>query len=162
MPESDQRTARCSDGQVRGGARSFARALDGASAVDSREVGRSGRPAGPYTTTDMAGDVAALFGRLELPPAHVVGLSLGGMVAQELALAAPARVKSLVLVDTLGAADEWFRGTLAAFELLRRQVADTAAFFEAILPWWVGWRFFEESERVTWLRWLLRQAPYPQ
>src|SRR5262249_25676189 len=31
-----------------------------------------------------------------------------------------------------------------------------------ILPWWVGWQFFERSERVTWLRWLLKQNPYPQ
>ncbi len=131
-------------------------------ALDNRDVGRSGCPARPYTTADMAADVAALFERLELPPAHVVGLSLGGMIAQELALAVPERVKSLVLVDTLGGADEWFRATLAAFEMIRRQVADTAAFFEAILPWWVGWRFFEQAEHVTWLRWLLRQAPYPQ
>jgi pimeloyl-ACP methyl ester carboxylesterase len=131
-------------------------------APDNRDVGQTRGPGSPYTTADMAADVAGLLERLGLPPAHVVGLSLGGMVAQELALAAPERVKSLVLVDSLGRADEWFCGTLGAFELIRRQVASTPAFFEAILPWWVGWRFFEESERVTWLRWLLRQTPYPQ
>jgi pimeloyl-ACP methyl ester carboxylesterase len=131
-------------------------------ALDNRDVGQSCSPATAYTSADMAADVAGLLERLALPPAHVVGLSLGGMIAQELALAAPRRVKSLVLVDTLGRADPWFRETLAAFELIRRQVADTAAFFEAILPWWVSWRFFEQSERVTWLRWLLKQAPYPQ
>jgi pimeloyl-ACP methyl ester carboxylesterase len=131
-------------------------------APDNRDVGRSRGPAAPYTPADMAADVAGLLTKLGLPPAHVLGLSLGGMVAQELALAVPQRVKSLVLVDTLARADEWFRGTLAAFEQIRRGVPDTASFFEVILPWWVGWRFFEQSERVTWLRWLLRQTPYPQ
>lgn len=131
-------------------------------ALDNRDVGQSHGPATAYTTATMASDVLALMDRLDLPPAHVVGLSMGGMIAQELALTAPDRVKSLVLVDTLARADDWFCGTLAAFELIRRQVADTGAFFEAILPWWVGWRFIAQAERVTWLRWLLRQNPYPQ
>jgi len=87
---------------------------------------------------------------------------MGGMVAQELALAVPERVKSMTLMCTLDRTDDWFRGTLKAFELIRCQVADTPAFFEAILPWWVGHRFFEQSERAAWLRWLLRQNPYPQ
>src|SRR5262245_21526205 len=131
-------------------------------ALDNRDVGRSRCPAAAYGTAELAADVLGLLDRLALPAAHVVGLSMGGMVAQELALAAPQRVKSLSLVNTLARADEWFRGTLHGFELIRRQVADTAAFFDAILPWWVGWQFFERSERVTWLRWLLKQNPYPQ
>ncbi len=107
-------------------------------AVDNRDVGQSSYAAGPYSARDLAGDVLELFDRLALPPAHVVGLSMGGLIAQELALTAPRRVKSLVLVDTLAHSDEWFRGLLHAFELIRRQVADTPAFFEAILPWWVS------------------------
>jgi len=87
---------------------------------------------------------------------------MGGMIAQELALANPALVKSLALVNTLGCADDWFRATLNAFELIRRQVADTPAFFEAVLPWWVSHQFFADSGRVSWLCWLLRQNPHPQ
>jgi pimeloyl-ACP methyl ester carboxylesterase len=131
-------------------------------ALDNRDVGRSSYADGPYRMRDLADDVSEWMDRLALPPAHVVGLSLGGAIAQELALAAPRRVKSLVLMNTLGSADEWFRGTLRAFELIRRQVADTAAFFEAILPWWVSPRFFAESERVGWLRMLLKHNPHPQ
>jgi 3-oxoadipate enol-lactonase len=131
-------------------------------AVDNRDVGQSSYAAAPYTIGDLAGDLSEWMAQLRLPPAHVVGLSLGGAIAQELAVAAPERVKSLVLMNTLARADDWFRGTLRAFELIRRQVADTAAFFDAILPWWVSHRFFEQSERVSWLRMLLRQNPHPQ
>jgi pimeloyl-ACP methyl ester carboxylesterase len=131
-------------------------------AVDNRDVGQSSYAAAPYSLRDLAGDVLELLDHLALPPAHVVGLSMGGAIAQELVLAAPECVKSLILMDTLARADEWFRGTLRAFELIRRQVADTAAFFEAILPWWVSPRFFDESDRVSWLRALLRQNPHPQ
>jgi pimeloyl-ACP methyl ester carboxylesterase len=130
--------------------------------VDNRDVGQSSYAAGPYTIGDLAGDVAGLLERLRLPPAHVVGLSMGGMIAQELALAAPERVRSLVLLSTLARADEWFRRTLAAFGLIRRQVADTAAFFDVVLPWWVSHRFCEDSERPAWLSWLLRRNPHPQ
>jgi pimeloyl-ACP methyl ester carboxylesterase len=131
-------------------------------AVDNRDVGQSRYANEPYTIRDLAGDVKEWMEQLELPPAHVVGLSLGGAIAQELALAAPRRVKRLVLMNTLARADDWFRGTLRAFALIRRQVAGTAAFFDAILPWWVSHRFFEHSERISWLRALLRQNPYPQ
>ncbi len=144
-------------GQLRAFARRF-RCL----AVDNRDVGQSSSADRPYTVADMAADVAALLDHLGVPAAHVVGLSMGGMIAQELALARPELVKSLALVSTLAHADEWFRGTLDAFALIRRQVADTAGFFEAILPWWVSYRFYEESDRVTWLRWLLHQDPHPQ
>jgi pimeloyl-ACP methyl ester carboxylesterase len=131
-------------------------------AVDNRDVGQSSYAAAGYTTADLAADTADLLDQLGLTEAHVVGLSLGGMIAQELALARPELVRSLVLAGTLGRSDDWFRATLAAFGLIRRQVADTAGFFEAILPWWVSHRFFEQPDRVAWLRWLLHQNPFPQ
>src|SRR3974390_2155215 len=51
-------------------------------AVDNRDVGQSSYAARPYTIQNLAGDLAALFAKLQLPPAHVVGLSMGGMIAQ--------------------------------------------------------------------------------
>lgn len=131
-------------------------------AVDNRDVGQSVYAGSPYTIGDMAGDVQEWLEGLNLPAAHLVGLSMGGAIAQEVALRAPGRVRSLILVNTLARADEWFRAQLRAFGLIRRQVADTPAFFDAILPWWVSHRFFDESDRVSWLRSFLRQNPHPQ
>jgi pimeloyl-ACP methyl ester carboxylesterase len=131
-------------------------------ALDNRDVGQGASDGTPYSIRDLAGDVAEFMDKLQLPAAHIAGLSMGGMVAQELALLRPERVRSLSLLCTLPATDDWFRGTLETFELIRRQVQDTPGFFEAILPWWVGHRFFDDSERPAWLRWMLRQNPYPQ
>jgi 3-oxoadipate enol-lactonase len=131
-------------------------------ALDNRDVGQSSYTGTAYTIRDMAGDVLEWMDRLALPAAHLVGLSMGGAIAQELTLLAPQRVRSLVLVDTLARADAWFRDQLRAFALIRCQVADTSAFFDAILPWWVSHRFFDGSERVSWLRAFLRQNPHPQ
>ena len=67
---------------------------------DNRGVGESDAPAGPYTAAEMAGDAAQVLDEAGVDRAHVVGTSLGGMVAQELALAHPGRVDKLVLACT--------------------------------------------------------------
>jgi pimeloyl-ACP methyl ester carboxylesterase len=68
--------------------------------VDLRGHGRSLEGRLPVSIAQMADDVAALLVQLGEPPADVLGLSLGGCVAQALALAHPARVRALVLVNT--------------------------------------------------------------
>ena len=68
--------------------------------VDLRGHGQSDVPPPPYTLSGFAADVHSLLHQHQLAPAHVIGLSLGGMVAQVLALEHPADVCSLVLADT--------------------------------------------------------------
>jgi pimeloyl-ACP methyl ester carboxylesterase len=68
--------------------------------VDNRGTGRSDRPDGSFTVADMAGDVAAVLTAARIDRAHVLGASLGGMVAQELAINRPERVDRLVLACT--------------------------------------------------------------
>lgn len=67
---------------------------------DNRGIGASDAPPGPYTTPQLADDVVAVMDDAGLRRAHVVATSLGGMVAQELAIARPDRVDRLVLVCT--------------------------------------------------------------
>jgi 3-oxoadipate enol-lactonase len=69
-------------------------------AYDQRGLGQSGKPDVPYSMADYADDAAALMADQGLDEALVIGVSFGGMVAQELAIRHPGRVKRLVLACT--------------------------------------------------------------
>lgn len=73
--------------------------------IDNRGIGGSDVPDGPYDAAQMAGDVLAVLDDLGLERTHVVGTSLGGMIAQELAITAPRRVDRLALVATTPGGD---------------------------------------------------------
>jgi pimeloyl-ACP methyl ester carboxylesterase len=64
---------------------------------DNRGAGQSGSPSDEFTIADLAADTLALLDALEIERAHVLGISMGGMVAQELALRAPGRTMTLTL-----------------------------------------------------------------
>ncbi len=68
--------------------------------VDNRAVGRSSIPHRDFTIDDMARDAAAVVEQAGLGPAHVIGFSMGGLIAQELALRHPELVRSLTLACT--------------------------------------------------------------
>jgi len=67
---------------------------------DLRGHGKSGKPPGPYSIPLFAGDTAELIRALGVAPVHVVGISLGGMIALQLGVSAPDVVRSLVIVNS--------------------------------------------------------------
>jgi 3-oxoadipate enol-lactonase len=82
---------------------------------DNRGIGGSDVPPGPYTAAEMAADVERVLDEARLDSAHVLGTSLGGMIAQEFALTRPGRVDRLVLACTTPGGPEAFplpEGTL--------------------------------------------------
>jgi 3-oxoadipate enol-lactonase len=83
---------------------------------DNRGMGRSGHAELPFGASDMAEDAVALLDALEIETAHVVGISMGGAIAQELALSHPERIRTLTLGATFCGGPE---GTLMAPEDLQ-------------------------------------------
>jgi pimeloyl-ACP methyl ester carboxylesterase len=85
---------------------------------DNRGAGKSDKPPGPYSTRMMADDTVKLMDHLKIEKAHVIGLSMGGMIAQELAINYPHRVMKLVLAATYARQDETSGDTLEQAEFL--------------------------------------------
>jgi 3-oxoadipate enol-lactonase len=77
-------------------------------ALDNRGAGRSSAPDYPYTTRHFADDTMSLLDNLGIgEPAHVIGRSMGGAIAQEIALAYPQRIRSMIITASFGRLDRY-------------------------------------------------------
>jgi 3-oxoadipate enol-lactonase len=104
--------------------------------MDNRGVGRSDCPPGPYDLVEMAGDAIACLDAAGIERAHVVGASMGGVIAQVLGVLYPERVRSLTLACTACRHHQWRR------ELLEEWANDVSVH---------GMRALVTSEGMQWL-----------
>lgn len=109
-------------------------------AVDNRGVGRSGRPPGPYDLETMADDSVRVLDAEGVGRAHVIGASMGGVIAQIIAVRHPERVRSLVLACTSCRHHPWRRELFEEWIAAVEQAGIHALRADA-LQWLVGPRF---------------------
>jgi len=128
---------------------------------DNRDVGQSSQVEGQYEITDMAGDVIGLADELELESFHLLGVSLGGTVAQEIALGWGDRVRTLTLCVTWSASGAWGRKRQ---RLWGEQVKRTPfeEHIDNLMLLCFSQDFFENTEGVTFLRSRMVGYPFPQ
>ncbi|HYW20833.1 MAG TPA: alpha/beta hydrolase [Nodularia sp. (in: cyanobacteria)] len=102
--------------------------------LDNRGLGRSSAPDSPYTIEQMAKDVTALLDHIGISQVNVVGHSMGGQIAQELVLADPGRVKSLILLSTLAKGDGRFNHVISTWGDLPGNI-DLKLYEQVLFPW---------------------------
>ena len=118
---------------------------------DNRGVGQSETPPGEYRITSFAEDTAALMDALGIERAHVVGSSMGGAIAQELALSHPGKVRSLVLNGTYCRGDHFFREVIRSWQWAAQKSDNLRDFLNVVNLWCFAPRIYNEGIMEEWL-----------
>jgi pimeloyl-ACP methyl ester carboxylesterase len=128
---------------------------------DNRDVGQSKQADGPYEVADMARDTLALADHLELDAFHLLGMSMGGAIAQEVALSAPERLRTLTLVVTFGGGGNWALERARLWSEIRGLI-DHETHLDWLLLFGMSEDFYSAPERVEYSKQLMRANPHPQ
>lgn len=128
---------------------------------DNRDVGQSSQADGPYEVRDMAADALALADELGLESFHLLGVSLGGAIAQELALAAPGRVRTLTLCVTYGATGGFGDQRSRVLGKIASRL-DREEFTDLLMMLVYSDRLFAHPQFVQAARQAMLDNPYPQ
>ncbi len=128
-------------------------------AFDNRGAGQSDAPDVTYSMADLAEDVTGLMDELGVRSAHIAGASMGGMIAQEVALRYPDRVLSLQLHCTTAHVDEWGRAVIDNF-LRAKARGSVEEFTLFVLPWLLCRKTFAERRDFVEM-WIQRALEYP-
>ena len=126
---------------------------------DNRDVGQSPQADGPYEVRDMAEDALGLADHLGLDTFHLVGMSMGGAIAQEMALAAPGRIRTLTLVVTFAGGGNW---ATERARLWSEAMQSREQLIDWLLLYGMSEQFFANPQAVEYSRNLLRSNPHPQ
>ena len=129
---------------------------------DNPGVGQTEGPRGPYTTELFADVAAALLGHLGIERAHVIGASMGGTIAQQLALRHPSLVRSLVLHCTWGKADNHLTAIMRTWQTSARALPLIDLCRQIWLTVFTVWHYNEHPEAIAELERQVLEAPYPQ
>lgn len=128
---------------------------------DNRDAGQSARADGPYTIADMADDVAGLLDALGVARAHVLGLSMGALIAQEFALRHAARLDRLVLCGPDFAPARQAFHPIAVWNWLKASDPGGAHFAALQFTSLFSTRFLRDRETVQQTAEFLSANPHP-
>jgi pimeloyl-ACP methyl ester carboxylesterase len=115
--------------------------------LDNRGVGRSSAPDSPYSLQQLAHDIAALLEYLNIHQVQVAGHSMGGQIAQELALLYPQKVKKLILISSLAKGDEQLNHIITTWGVLPQYI-DMKLYHQVIFPWIFSRNFYSTPEII--------------
>ncbi len=129
---------------------------------DNRGVGQTDTPDIPYTAEMMADDTAGLLQALDIPAAHILGLSLGSFIAQEIAIKYPEKVKSLILAGSASQMPARTKFVEKSWGTLLQKGADVETFYTIMFPYMWTNRVFDNPDHLQMLMDGCIGNPYPQ
>jgi 3-oxoadipate enol-lactonase len=127
---------------------------------DNRGIGQTSAPDRPYSIEQMATDAAALLDYLSISSVHVAGHSMGGQIAQQLALTHPEKIQSLILLSSWASRDDKFNALIEMFGDLTQKL-EGILYHKVLLPWLFTDAFYSTPGAMKQLITLIENQPFP-